>query len=126
MNRPRGIAFLLLLAVVFPLGQARADKALNALKPFLRTHCLECHGPNKQKNEIRFDTLGTDLTDLRTLEIWQDALDQLNLGEMPPKKAAQPARADTANFIDALSARLELAYAQRKSTGDYVRKQKSP
>ena len=117
MNRPRGIAFLLLLAVVLPLGQARADKALNALKPFLRTHCLECHGPNKQKNEIRFDTLGTDLTDLRTLEIWQDALDQLNLGEMPPKKAAQPKRADTAKFIDALSVRLELAYKQRKSTG---------
>ncbi|MED5494089.1 MAG: c-type cytochrome domain-containing protein, partial [Verrucomicrobiota bacterium] len=117
MNRPRGIAFLLLLAVVLPLGQARADKALNALKPFLRTHCLECHGPDKQKNEIRFDTLGTDLTDLRTLEIWQDALDQLNLGEMPPKKAAQPKRADTAKFIDALSLRLELAYKQRKSTG---------
>ena len=57
MNRPRGIAFLLLLAVVLPLGQARADKALNALKPFLRTHCLECHGPDKQKSEIRFDTL---------------------------------------------------------------------
>ena len=116
MNRLRGIAFLLLLAV-WPFGQARADKALEALKPFLRTHCLECHGPDKQKNEIRFDTLGTDLTDRRTLEIWQDALDQLNLGEMPPKKAAQPERADTAKFIDALSARLELAYAQRKSTG---------
>ena len=67
----------------------------------MRTHCLECHGPDKQKNEIRFDTLGTDLTDRRTLEIWQDALDQLNLGEMPPKKAAQPERADTAKFIDA-------------------------
>ena len=117
MKRPRGITFLLLLAVVLPLGQARADKALNALKPFLRTHCLECHGPDKKKNEIRFDTLGTDLTDLRTLEIWQDALDQLNLGEMPPKKAAQPKRADTAKFIDALSVRLELAYKQRKSTG---------
>ena len=117
MNRPRGIAFLLLLAVVLPLGQARADKALNALKPFLRTNCLECHGPDKQKNEIRFDTLGTDLTDLRTLEIWQDALDQLNLGEMPPKKAAQPKRTDTTKFIDALSVRLELAYRQRKSTG---------
>ena len=40
MNRLRGIAFLLLLAV-WPFGQARADKVLEALKPFLRTHCLE-------------------------------------------------------------------------------------
>ena len=55
MNRLRGIAFLLLLAV-WPFGQARADKVLEALKPFLRTHCLECHGPDKQKNEIRFET----------------------------------------------------------------------
>ena len=91
MNGLRGIALLLLLAV-WPLGQARAYKALEELKPFLRMHCLECHGPNKQKNEIRFDTLDTDLTDRRTLEIWQEALDQLNLGEMPPKKAAQPER----------------------------------
>ncbi len=117
MNRPRGIAFLWLLAVALPLGPALADPALKALKPYLRTHCLECHGPDKQKNEIRFDTLGTDLADRRTLEIWQEALDQLNLGEMPPKKATQPKRADTAKFTDALSARLKLAYAQRKSTG---------
>jgi hypothetical protein len=116
MNRLRDIALILSAAVLFSAA-ARADDALNTLKPFLRKHCLECHGPDKQKNEIRFDTLGTDLTDRRTLEIWQDVLDQLNLGEMPPKKAAQPARADTARFIDALSARLRLAYAQRKSTG---------
>ena len=117
MNRPRGMVLLLFAVVLLPLDQVRADKTLDALKPFLRTHCIECHGPDKQKNEIRFDTLGTDLTDRRTLEIWQDALDQLNLGEMPPKKAAQPPRANTVKFIDALSARLELAYAQRKSTG---------
>ena len=58
-----------------------SDPELNKLKPFLKQHCYQCHGPEKQKNDIRLDTLGTDLSDHNTLEIWQGVLDQLNLGE---------------------------------------------
>ena len=109
--------FSIAAAFLVPLGQAHADDVLNGLKPFFKQHCFKCHGHDKQKNDIRFDTLGTDLTDKRTLEVWQEALDQLNLGEMPPKKAAQPERADTVKFVDVLTARLKLAYEERKSTG---------
>ena len=33
-----------------------------------------------------------DLSKVQNLEIWQGMLDQLNLGEMPPKKEPQPSR----------------------------------
>ena len=33
----------------------------------------------KAKGEIRFDTLGNDLSKVQNLEIWQGMLDQLNL-----------------------------------------------
>ena len=50
------LAFLLLGS------QAMADEALATLAPFLSEHCIGCHGPDKQKGEIRFDTLGKDLS----------------------------------------------------------------
>ena len=94
-----------------------ANPALEEHRPFLKTHCFECHGPEKQKGEFRFDTLGTDLSELNTLEAWQGILDQLNLGEMPPKKQSQPPFEKTAKVIQGLTPILQQAYAERKSTG---------
>ena len=117
MIRLLAIARWWAVAVFLPFGLAYGDEKLNALKPFLKQHCFECHGAEKQKNDIRLDTLGTDLSETRTLEIWQEALDQLNLGEMPPKKKPQPPRAEVDKVVDALTARLKVAYAEQRSTG---------
>jgi hypothetical protein len=54
--------------------------------PLLKTNCVKCHGADKQKGDIRLDTLSTDfLNDRRAAEIWHDASDQIKLGEMPPE-----------------------------------------
>ena len=98
-------------------GVARADSSLTSHKPFLKQYCFDCHGAEKQKGDYRFDTLGTDLADLNTLEIWQGILDKLNLGEMPPKKKPQPPFEETAKVIEGLTPVLQQAYAARKSTG---------
>ena len=97
--------------------QAGADESLKKLTPFLSQHCFECHGAEKQKGDIRLDTLGRDLTNHANLEIWQGVLDQLNLGEMPPKKQPQPTREEVKPVVDALSRTLTLAYAKARSTG---------
>ena len=39
---------------------ASADYETEIL-PILEKHCFSCHGPEKQKNDIRFDTLSTDM-----------------------------------------------------------------
>lgn len=57
------------------------------IQPILAEFCFDCHGPEKQKGDLRFDTLARDFENAET---WHDALDQLNLGEMPPSKSAQP------------------------------------
>ena len=54
--------------------------------PILEKHCFSCHGPEKQKNDIRFDTLSTDMiNDRPAAETWHDTLDVLNFNEMPPE-----------------------------------------
>ena len=73
------------------------------IRPFLQEYCLDCHGAQKQKGDYRFDTLGTDLSDIQTLETWQNILDQLNLGEMPPRKSLQPEKDEWSPVVEQLT-----------------------
>ncbi len=97
--------------------ESSPDPALQRLQPFLEQYCVQCHGPEKQKNDIRLDTLGTDLSDHATLETWQGILDQLNLGEMPPEEKPQPGKETLENVVTTITPRLLDAYAKLKSTG---------
>ena len=115
MNTFRNVSFLILTTMFIPV--VWADEALLKVKPFIRQHCVECHGPDKQKGEIRLDTLKHDLSDPQILEIWQGVLDQLNLGEMPPKKQARPERAQIQEVVDVLTRSLSKAYTKIRSTG---------
>ena len=96
---------------------ACADESLNKLDPFLKQHCYDCHGPEKQKGDIRFDNLGKDLTKVQNLEIWQGMLDQLNLGEMPPEKRPRPELKEITKAVGILTPALAIAYEKARSTG---------
>ena len=110
---------LLLFTSIFGSTLASADDAsrLEKLRPFLAEHCVDCHGPKRQKNDLRFDTLGVDLSSRVTLEVWQSILDQLNLGAMPPRKRTQPDAKEVAVVVETLTGELREAYAKLKSTG---------
>lgn len=105
------------IAVLVSCAQTDAATPLDEVRPFLKQYCYACHGAKKQENDKRFDSLGNDLSQIETLERWQEVVDQLNLGEMPPKDSPQPKSAETAKVIQVLSAQLKQAYAQLKSTG---------
>ena len=60
------------------------------IRDFLSSHCYSCHGPDKQKNDLRFDTLSFDLSDHETAIEWDDIYVAITTGEMPPKKKPQP------------------------------------
>ena len=115
MNTFRNVSFLLLTTIFASV--VWADKTLLKIKPFIRQHCVECHGPDKQKGEIRLDTLQHDLFDPQILEIWQGVLDQLNLGEMPPKKQPRPEVVKIQEVVDILTQSLAKAYEKTRSTG---------
>ncbi len=118
MRPARGISLRLSgIALLGLLASGAAQDGLQGLQPFLKTHCYACHGPKTQKNDLRFDTLGRDLSDVVTLRTWQAILDQLNLAEMPPKKKPQPEPAEAAAFIETLTSVLQEAYAQHKGNG---------
>ncbi len=70
------------------------------IRRFLTTYCNDCHGAEKQKGDRRFDKLLLPATKVDTLIDLKDILDQINLGEMPPKKSKQPSQLEQKVFIE--------------------------
>ena len=64
---------------------------------FIDQYCVQCHGPDEQKGDRRFDTLSLPIEDSTTLIQLQDMLDILNLGEMPPEDEEE--RPDTHTLL---------------------------
>ena len=73
------------------------------LKPFLENYCIRCHGPKKQKGHVRFDETDWKITDNDSAQRWQDVLDQLNGGDMPPEDEKQPSNNEMAAALDSIT-----------------------
>ncbi|HRJ08666.1 MAG TPA: DUF1592 domain-containing protein [Prosthecobacter sp.] len=84
---------------------------------FLNDYCISCHGPDKQKAERRFDQLALPATTAEHVIDLQDIIDQLNLGEMPPKKSKQPTDAERSAMAAALTEVVAQARSALRSTG---------
>lgn len=89
-----------------------------SLRAFFANYCQECHGPEKQKGERRFDQLKLPVAHPDTLLDLQDAIDQLNLGEMPPAKATKrPSEAEVREQVAQLTKLVADGHARLSSTG---------
>ena len=96
------IILLLILVSVLPLAADDKPLPLSDIDPTvlheqatraLNTYCVSCHGPEKQKGDLRLDSLETiDAVDRQ--ELFRKAQEVIRLAEMPPKKAKQPKEAD--------------------------------
>ena len=59
----------------------------------LNTYCVSCHGPEKQKGNVRLDSLETiDAVDRQ--ELLSKIQEVLQFGEMPPEEEKQPAETE--------------------------------
>lgn len=112
MNR---LVLRMLLAVAFftipiaTFGQDAADPFKTKVKPFLETHCIDCHGPDVQKAGLRLDTLAADFRDTQSAAAWVRVHDKIASGEMPPKKRKQPPKADVETTTQFLHRELHAA-----------------
>ncbi len=99
---------LFLLAVSFFLlpDLPASSQPLDPLG-FLQTHCITCHGEEKQKGDRRFDQLTLDFQNLDTAWDWEEILDLLNLGEMPPEDEPQPTTEERLAMVDWITGKLE-------------------
>ena len=110
----------LILMVLLSFG-AGADEVYQVdVLPVLQKHCFGCHGPKKQKGEIRLDQLDSDLVKGKSTETWHDALNMLNLGEMPPEDEPQLSPEERRILVGWLTKELRRAADARRNTGNGV------
>jgi hypothetical protein len=105
---------------VFLLSAASHLCAVAPLDTFLRTYCTQCHGAEKQKGDRRFDTLSATIKTPDDSLVWHEILDQLNQGEMPPKKEKQPPKAELLATVDAIAQSIGEAAQRFKGTAAHT------
>lgn len=115
--RPLIVVVIYLTASVGALATELPQASLlpeSKLHPFLQTYCVQCHGPEEQNGQVRFDQLSWKITRNDEAQRWQDVLDVLNSGDMPPEDAKQPESEELARTLDVLTG--ALLQARRRMT----------
>ena len=109
MFHPRDI-LRLCLPILTITGAVHAEEPFEA---FLEKHCIRCHGPEKEKGDIRLDRLSRDFKLGADSHQWAEAIEKVNSGEMPPKKEKRPTQEEIAGFVTSLDTRLKDGRAAR-------------
>ena len=120
MNTPapagrRTIPLFLLAAVLMlaSIDTAIAESTEDALGSFFETHCLRCHGSEKQKGNFRLDDLSTDFSDPQVAETWNEVVSRINAGEMPPEEEPQPTAEEIGRTAELITKKIRDGAASR-------------
>ena len=100
-----GILFILL--PVFILAKDPS------FEKFLTTHCVSCHGPKKEKGDLRIDTLSRDFKAGIDSHLWAEVNERINAGEMPPEEEPRPNEKEISTFIAQLDQKISQGKAAR-------------
>jgi hypothetical protein len=86
----------------------------------LNKYCIDCHGPKKQKGDLRLDQVSNIINDGTVALKWQDILDAMNLSEMPPEDEKQPTKEELANTLEKLTGNLVEARKRLTDSGGHI------
>ena len=109
---------LLLIAACLFFGSA--VHAGELFEDFLETHCVRCHGPQKEEGDIRIDRLSRDFKAGLDTHHWAEALEKVNSGEMPPETEPRPTQSEIAAFITNLDSFIKEGRAERMAARQSV------
>ena len=110
---------LLLLMLLVSAGGADAQnrEITKTVKPFLKEHCVRCHGAKREEGGVRVDQFKFDLKDLSSLDELQNVLDEVVVGSMPPADEPSPSDQELETFSQSLSGHIENAKEKYRSGG---------
>ena len=90
--------------------------------PFLKEHCVSCHGPDKQKGKLRLDTLTGNFSDPGEASKWKEVVNSIGGHEMPPEDEPQPSSEAAGKFAGWLETKLAEAEIAKRSTRVVLRR----
>lgn len=83
------------------------------IQPILKEYCIGCHSTEKQKGELDLERFRTSAEVLKHPKVWQGVVEQIGLGEMPPKDKPQLSSADQAKLLAWVNGALDSAARAR-------------
>ncbi len=88
---------ILVLSIHPSFATAQDDTFQLVAAPFLKQHCIACHGPTKQESRLRLD--GVTGMQQGNRNLWTMVHERISAGEMPPKDRPQPSDADKKKLL---------------------------
>ncbi|MEY4200137.1 MAG: hypothetical protein RLZZ265_1877 [Verrucomicrobiota bacterium] len=113
VSRPLTARPFAALFLAVSLGLVCAVRSAEPFEAFLEKHCIRCHGPQKEKGDLRIDQLSRDFKLGADTHHWAEVMEQVNSGEMPPKQEQKPSQAEIAAFVTSLDSRIKEGRASR-------------
>lgn len=86
-------------------------------RPFFNEHCTSCHGEKKQKGDLRVDTLKVDFNSPKTMAHWEEIMNRINSGDMPPDDEPRPKPAEVARVSEWITGQLHEAEVAMQNSG---------
>ena len=87
---------------------------------FMKTHCYRCHGAETQEADLSLHDMARVIGDSADALNWQDILDKLNAGEMPPEDEPQPSKVELARVVGDLTESLQAAQKMLRDSGGAI------
>lgn len=107
---------VLVLLLVVGWGRAADQPARAMIDDFLAFHCLDCHDSASEKAGRNFEAFQVPLQGIPDLITAREILDQVSLGEMPPREKEQPEPDERDRLVRALQQ--EIAASRDRLAGE--------
>ena len=113
------------LGISMPAGAAslaKLDKEFaGPVQATLKQYCLGCHSTEKQKGDLDLERFKTLSDVMKHAKVWQGVVEQIALGEMPPKEKPQMTAAEREKLLAWVNSALdEAALARAGDPGPVV------
>ena len=104
---------LVVSAADAPSIQSLARDYTKSTQPILKHYCLGCHSAEKHKGDLDLERFRSLSDVLKQPVPWQGVVEQMLLGEMPPKEKPQPTPAERQRLLAGVNRMLDTAARQR-------------
>jgi hypothetical protein len=81
----------------------------DGVRPFLDNYCLACHSTKRHKGDLDLERFSSLEEVLKDPKVWVRVVEQLSLGEMPPKEKPQPTPAERERMLGWVNSALDEA-----------------
>jgi len=98
-NKSKSITTSIIFLLFLILQSSVQAQSTTEVKTFFKNYCIDCHGPKKSKGDITIHSMDFDLSGGRELGKWEDILEVLKSGEMPPEDEKQPTKQASESIV---------------------------